>query len=261
LPDGLKPPQEEVSVAELELSKLIMKLELATRWSDRKVSREAFLVLINTFHKLFHWLHLACLPEVTFGTLTRRAPEGEALSIYAGGDHLAGWGGVEFARLYKQFKAELTSRSKRSSNPLSHALFGIQIGDRTSSPNPWFRAEFVRKSDYRPTGPMAIWVARQIRDVWRLKENRSYWRPLVALAASATAESIDIEKKLKIWAHSQVVEGQEPLSHVDKLPMFSSGDEEDIRAWRSFIRSRLLIGKKSASSTSCSPTGTRNSME
>ena len=239
---------KDVSVAAVELSRLSMQLQMCSHCSDFELSREAFIALSHLLRELLKWLQVhAYLPEFALGLLSHELPKDEAWRTYLRGDHIAGWAGVELARLYKQFKTELASRSKESANPFQRALFGMTIGNLTLPGNRWFRDEYNRNTDYRPTGRMAIWVARRIQDVWRLKENRSRWRRMLALslAIQASAGSVnEVEEKLKIWSNSNVVEGERSLQRVDQLPSFGSGGEEEIRTWRSFIRSVLLTNKK-----------------
>ena len=137
---------------------------MLTHNTDRNISREAFEALVNLFHTQFSWLRTtAILSPASLGALRRGPSEEDTWDRYTRGEHAAAWAGIELARVYKQIEAELRCRSKRSINPLRDLRLGFKVATFDFPPNRWFRDEFDRRTDYRPTGRMAVWVARKIR--------------------------------------------------------------------------------------------------
>ena len=176
--------------------------------------------------------------------MARDLPEQVAWKRYKDGEHVGAWTGVELAQLYKQFKAELRSRSKDSINWLRNTRFGFKAGEFDFPANRWFRDEYERRTDYRPTGRMALWVAQKIEEVRRLKENRSQWRPFVAITLVAKQPRLlsdtQTEAVLSELFRSEVVRGEEALKLLDSLPPFGDSSPLGSEPWRKFIRRRLL---------------------
>jgi hypothetical protein len=181
---------------------------------------------------------------MSLGALTRCLPEQDAWKQYNDGEHVGAWAGVELARLYKQFNAELRSRSKHSINRLRDMRFGFKAGKFDLPANRWFRDEYERRTDYRPTGRMAVWVARKIEEVRRLKENRSKLRPFVAITLvekqPLVLSDTQTEALLSEFFPSAVVRGEEALKLLDSLPPFGDSSALGSEEWRKFIRRRLL---------------------
>src|SRR4030095_10138283 len=98
-----------------------------------------------------------------------RSPEDDAWAKYEAGEHVAAWGGVELARLYRQIQANLRSRSKHSVNRLNDIRCGFKVGKIAVPPNAWFCTEYEREANYRPTGKMAVWTASTIHALRRHK--------------------------------------------------------------------------------------------
>ena len=224
---------------------LVRQLQMQAMDADIEVSRPAFEALIQIFHELFAWLRtMAGLHLMSLGALARDLPKQDAWKRYKNGQHVGAWAGVELARLYKQFKAELRSRSKDSINWMRDMRLGFKAGKFDFPANRWFRDEYERRTDYRPTGRMALWVAQKIEEVRRLKENRSRWRQFAAITV--------VEKQLRLLSETQtevvlskffpseVVRGEEALKLLDSLPGFGDSGALGSEAWRKFIRPRFL---------------------
>jgi hypothetical protein len=184
------------------------------------------------------------LHPMSLGALLRGLPEHDAWARYEQGQHVGAWAGVELARLCKRIKAELRSRSRHSVNPLRNIRLGFKAGKFDFPPNRWFRDEYERQTDYRPTGRMAVWVARKIEDVRRLKASRSRWRIIAAVNYDGGQPQVrsetEIEAVLSEWFPSEVVSGRETLKALDSLPRFGDSGQQCSEAWRNFIRRRFL---------------------
>jgi hypothetical protein len=229
---------EQVEQTGGELLRMVRQLEVWSRDSDLTVSRTAFTALAETLEEVLRWLQvMALLPEASLGGLLRQLPSNQARGRYRRGEHAAAWAGVELARLYKRFRAELWSRSRDSVNPFRDLRFGLQVGTLDPSPNEWFCAEYASRSDYRPTGKMAVWIAGKIEEVRSLKERRLQYRPLTTALFPTQG---DTETILPAWARSpNMVKGVAALRELDNLQPFGSTDE-DFEAWRNFLRRQLL---------------------
>jgi hypothetical protein len=227
---------------------LMHQLEMLAHKTGLQVSREAFEGLADVFHRAFTWLRTtAILSTQSLGALTRALPEEDAWRRYRRGEHAAAWAAVELARHYKQVKAELRSRSKYSINRLRDLRLGFKMGEFDFPPNDWFRKEYDRQTDHRPTGLMAVWVARKIQEMRPLKTNRSEWQSYASieivqgqLRFRPEHETNDILAEL---FRSDLVQGQ-ALRRLDDLPTFGSSNIADIEAWRKFVLRQVLTQKK-----------------
>jgi hypothetical protein len=227
---------EQVQQTGEQLLHLVRELEVLSRQSDLMVSRTAFEALSATLEELLRWLRImALLREASLGGLLRQLPSSHAWERYRRGEHVAAWASVELARLYKRIRAELWSRSKNSVNRLRDLRFGLQVGTFDPSPNEWFCAEYESKADYRPTGKMAVWIARKIEEVRSLKERQQYW-PLTMVVPTQG----NTEMTLPAWARSpDMVKGVAAFRELDDLQPFGSTNK-DLEAWRILLRRQLL---------------------
>jgi hypothetical protein len=237
--------RQRVSEARHELLRIARQLEMWAREPDLNVSRQAFQALTGLFHEIHSWLWFsALLAPAALGALLRRVSEDDAFEIYERGEHVAAWAGVELARIYKQIRAELGSRSKHSVNRLRDIRFGFNLGGSDWAPNAWFCAEYDNKADYRPTGAMAVWTARKIEEIRRIKDGRSRWRQYASMeivdGRLRLRKEDETESFLADWFPSAIVQG-EALKRLDALPTFGSSDVRAFEAWRKFVRRRLLM--------------------
>jgi hypothetical protein len=212
--------------------------------ADPNTSGEAFQALVRLHDQLSDWLYLMTIfHPASLAMLLHRFPKKDASARYQRGEHVGAWAGIELARRYRQMKAELGSRSNRSVSRFQTLCFGFKIADLEVPPNRWFRREIERRTDYRPTGEMAIWVARKIEAVRRLKENRSQWRHFAAISVVAGqlrfANDTETEAALSEVLSSDLVPGEEGLRLLDSLPLFGGTDVGGSEAWRKFINHRL----------------------
>ena len=212
--------------------------------ADSEANRHAFEALTETFRELFAWLHtMAALHPMSLGALLRRFPEREAQAKYDAGEHVGAWAGVELARVYRQILADLRSHSRHSVSHLREIRCGFDFGKLVVSPNAWFCAEYARKTDYRPTGKMAVWIAGKIEELRRIKESRSQWRGYASIEIlkgrlQLRAEN-EIDEILAVWFQADIAQG-EALRRLDNLPVFGSADVADFKVWRQFVRNRVL---------------------
>lgn len=208
---------------------------------DLSVSRSAFQTLTALVHHVLNWLlFTARFPTASLATLLRHLSENDAWKKYGRGEHAAGWAGVELARLYKKIKAELTSRSKRSVNPLRDLRYGFKVGKSDWPPNNWFRREYESKHDYRPTGKMAVWIARKIEEIRQVKRRQSECR----LFASIIGLQSDTEDILPASVQSKIVRGTSALKRLYDLPHFGEPKPEAIKVWQAFVRYQVLTQKQ-----------------
>lgn len=229
---------DQVEQTGSELMHLVCQLEVWSRHPDLNVSRTAFDALAATLHDLLSWLWMsAILPEASLGALVHELSSEVAWERYKRGEHVAAWTGVELARLCKQIKAELGSRSKHSINRVRDLRFGLELGNAHFSPNQWFCDEYESKADYRPTGQMAVWAARKIEEVRLLKQLRLQWWPLGTVVPPQT----EAETVLPAWRRlARMVKGEAALKQLDDLPPFGGSDADGFEAWRKFVRHQLL---------------------
>jgi hypothetical protein len=227
---------ERVEHTGRELSHLFRELEVWSRDADLSVSRKAFEVLAAMLHDLLTWLWMAALfPSASRGMLLSELPVDEGSERYKRGEHVSAWAGIELARLCKRFKAELGSRSK-SSNRMRDLQFGLQLTNVKLAPNQWFCTEYNSKADYRPTGDMAVWMARKIQEIRQLKERFRWW----PLNRPTQLES-NTEASLPDWCRvPDMVKGVRALKQLDDLPPFGDPNSGSFEAWRKFLRHQLL---------------------
>jgi hypothetical protein len=245
-PTGYSKEQEStknVLKTRLALLQLIHQLQMQALYADSK-SRPAFEALTQTLRELFTWVHtMAALHPMSLGALQRRLPTDDAWTKYEAGKHVGAWAGIELARLYRQVQADLKSRSKHAVNRLRDIRYGFKLGNFVNPPNAWFCTEYERKTDYRPTGEMSVWVAQKIEEVRRLKANRSHWRTYMVgkqvRLPSETAEAV-----LSEFSPSEVVRGEVALKTLDSLPGFGDSGPDGFEAWRKFIRRRVLTNPR-----------------
>jgi hypothetical protein len=217
---------------------IVYQLKGWSQHSDLTVSRKAFEALAATLDDLLAWLSImALLPEAALGGLLRQLPDKHARESYRRGEHVAAWAGVELARLYKRIRAELWSRSKDSANLLRDLRFGFQIRSSDASPNKWFCAEYESRADYRPTGNMAVWIARKIEEVRSLKECRLQYGPFAMVLVQIQSYKQMIFPDLA--RDPNMVKGVAALRELDNLQPFGSTDK-DFEPWRNFLRRQLL---------------------
>jgi hypothetical protein len=221
-----------------ELLRMARQLEVCSHHSDLQISRTAFEALSAVLDEILAWLWMtALLPEASLGGLSRQIGSDDAWQRYERGQHVAAWAGIELARLCKRIKAELGSRSKHSISRFRELRFGVDLGDSRLSPNQWFCAEFESRGDYRPTGRMAVWVARKIEEVRALKERRLKWWPLTTVVHPQN----ETDTELPAWCRSaEMVRGTAALKQLDNLPAFGGSDPDGLEAWRKFLRHQLL---------------------
>jgi hypothetical protein len=225
----------------------VHQLEMLAHNTDLKMSREAFEALVNLFYALFTWLRTtAILSPGSLGALKRGLPEEDAWERFTRGHHAAAWAGVELARFYKRIQAELRSRSKHFVNRLRDLRFGFKLATFDFPPNRWFRDEYERRTDYRPVGIMAVWVARKIEEMRRLKTSRSESRSCGGieiveghLRFRSKNEIGDIMAEM---SRSDLVRG-EGLKRLDDLPAFGTSNIGDVEAWRKFVLHQVLTQK------------------
>jgi hypothetical protein len=121
---------------------------------------------------------------------------------------------------------------------------GFKAGKFDFPANRWFLDEYERRTDYRPTGRMAVWVAQKIEEIRRLKAKRSRWRTFAAVTRVEGQRRVrsetEIEAVLSELFPSEVVSGHETLKMLDALPRFGDSAQEAFEAWRQFIRLRVL---------------------
>jgi hypothetical protein len=230
---------EQVKQTGGELFRMVRQLEVWSREPDLTISRTAFEALAAVLHEVLAWLWMmSLLPDASLGALLRQLPSDDAWKRYRRGEHVAAWAGVELARLYKRIRAELWSRSKDSVNRLRDLRLGLQVGTSDPSPNEWFCAEYKSRADYRPTGKMAVWIARKIEEVRSLKERRRLQYGPLATALVQTQS--DTKTIFPAWARvPDMVKGVAALRKLDNLQPFGSTDK-DFEAWRNFLRRQLL---------------------
>lgn len=223
------------------ISTLVHWLEMQAWDADLKTRRRAFEALTGVLHDVFAWLHTsALLPYASLGGLVRQLPGQDTWSPYNRGEHVTAWAGVELARFYKQMKADLGSRSKHSANRLRDLRFGYKRIEFRVPPNPWFREEYERRTDYRPSGKMAIWVARKIEEMRRLKAWRDYATiELVGDRLQLVRPYSETEAVLPDCLRSNLVRG-EAVKTLDSLPPFGDPSPHSFEAWRKFLRHRVL---------------------
>jgi hypothetical protein len=210
-------------------------------WSsdfDSKLSRTAFEALTALLDDLLAWLLMSALfHEASLGKLLRETSSDEAWERYIRGEHVGAWAGVKLARLYKRFKAELQSRSMQSINPLRELRLGLQLGNIDSSPNDWFCAEYESKADYRPTGQMAVWIARKIEEVRLLKQLLLRYGLLSAVLQSPSKT----EEAFPNWfRRPALVTTEAALKQLNNLPPFGGSNDSGFESWRRFLRYQLL---------------------
>jgi hypothetical protein len=165
-----------------ELWRIVYQLQGRVHKPDVSVSLPVFETLTDLLHQVLDWLLCtALLPLASQGVLLHHLAENEAWERYNRGEHAAAWAGIELARLYKKFRAQLTSRSKRSINRLRDLRYGFKVAKSNWPPNDWFRREYESKCDYRPTGQMVVWIARKIEKIRRVKTHRSQWRSYASI--------------------------------------------------------------------------------
>jgi hypothetical protein len=191
------------------------------------------------------WLRInAVLSDASLGALLRHYSESDAWERYKRGEHVAAWSGVELARHYKQIKAELGSRSKHSVNRLRDIRFGFKGTGFNFPANQWFKDEYERRTDYRPTGVMAVWVARKIEEFRTVKAARSELRLYAGINVvrdrSLLRPEDETEAVLPRRLRPAVVQGEAALNGLDSLPAFGGSGIRDLEAWRKFVRHRLL---------------------
>jgi hypothetical protein len=231
-----RPKPKQLTQAVGDLWSVIYQLEAWAHDSDLRVSRPAFETLSKLVHDLLAWLlWTARLPTGSLGALLERLPENEAWETYRRGEHAAAWAGVELARLYKKIRAQLTSRSKRSVNPLRDLRCGFKLGKLDSPPNDWFRREYESKRDYRPNGQMVVWIARKIEEIRRFKSDWLYAGIVMAKSGANLESEIEVG-----WLRSKIVQGAPALKRLDDLPRFGDPDPEAFKAWQSFVRRQVL---------------------
>jgi hypothetical protein len=225
---------EQVKRTGGELFRMVRQLEVWSREPDLTISRTAFEALAAVLHEVLAWLWMmSLLPDVSLGALSRQLPSDDAWTRYRRGEHVAAWAGVELARLYRQIKAELGSRSTHSINRLRDLRFGLKLGDLDFPPNHWFCAEYESGADYRPTGQMAVWTARKIEEIRLIKEGQ---RLRVVVPPQNETQGV-----LPGWFRSSdMVKGVAALKRLDDLPPFGSSDVGAFEAWRKFLRRQLL---------------------
>jgi len=219
--------------AELEQSVIrgISRLERLVSQADPPTSRKAFKELLYWLYYLIDWLYWTALrSDVTLDSLLRTLPEKDARARYKQGEHPAAWAGIELARLYRGFKAELASRSSKSFHRLRCLQSGFKDAHLDCPANVWFCSEYKRDTDYRPTGEMAVWVALKIDEIRAIKSHCAYWRQFLP--------EDEIEQLVDGFG-SELVGGTEFRKQLDALPLFG-GPESDLKVWRSFVRGRLL---------------------
>jgi hypothetical protein len=235
---------ENVTIAPCNPFELIRQLQTEALNSDLTRSESAFETLSQMFHELHVWLQtMTALHPMSLRLLLGELPEDKAWTRYKHGEHVGAWAGAELGRFYRQTKADLRSCSRHSVNPVRVIRVGFKAGKLDFPANRWFLDEYERRTDYRPSGRMAVWVARKIEDVRRLKANRSRWRIIAGYRVErqlhVRSES-EIEALLSEWFRSDVVSGEETLKILDALPGFGSSDRQGFEGWRKFIRRRIL---------------------
>jgi len=239
-----KSSAQDTAEARSDLFRLVNKLEKFAREPDLKVSRFAFDALVVVFRRVLAWLNTnALLPDASLGSLSRHLSESDAWERYNRGEHIAAWSGVALARHYKQIKAELGSRSKHSVNRLRDLRLGFKITGFDSPANQWFKREYERRTDYRPTGVMAVWVARKIEEFRTLKAARSRLRLYAGINVVRDRSLLRPENEkaaLPSWLRPAVLQGEAALNRLDSLPAFGGSGIRDLEAWRKFVRHRLL---------------------
>jgi hypothetical protein len=239
-----KSSAQDTADARSDLLRLVSKLEKLAREPDLKVSRFAFDALIVVFRQVLAWLNMnAVLADASLGSLSRHLSESDAWARYNRGEHIAAWSGVELARHYKQIKAELGSRSKHSANRLHDLLLGFKTTGFDFPANQWFKNEYERRTDYRPTGQMAVWVARKIEGFRTLKAARSQLRLYAGISVVRDRTPLwenETEAVLPSWLRPAVLQGEAALNRLDSLPTFGESGTYDLEAWRKFVRHRLL---------------------
>jgi hypothetical protein len=219
---------------------VIYQLKTWAHDSDFEIRRPAFEALSELFRDLLAWLHYTALfAPASLGALLELLPENEAWETYRRGEHSGAWAGVELARLYKKIRAQLTSRSKRSVNPLRDLLYGFKLGQSDQPPNDWFRREYESKRDYRPTGKMSVWIARKIEEIRRVKAFRSEWRLYAGIVMAKSGANLKSEPGVT-WLRSKMVQGAPALKRLDDLRPFGDPDPEAVKAWQSFVRRQVL---------------------
>ena len=240
-----KSSAQRVAHARSDLFRLVRELETLTREADLRTSRSAFDALIVVLHEVLVWLRInALLADASLGRLLRQLSESEAWERYTRGEHVAAWSGVELARHYKHIKAELLSRSKHCVNLLRDIRFGFKGTRSDFSANQWFKDEFERRTDYRPIGVMAVWVARQIEAFRTVKAARSQLRLYAGISGVRDGSLLRPQNETKAvlpsWFRPAVIQGEAALKQLDSLPAFGGSDTCDFEAWRKFVRHRLL---------------------
>jgi hypothetical protein len=232
--EGKSAAAQCVAEARSDLLRLVRQVEKLAREADLEVSRSASEALIAVLREVLAWLRInALIPDASLGALFRQLSKNDAWERYTRGEHVAAWSGIELARHYKQIKAELLSRSKHSVN----WLLDVLVGSNDFPANQWFKGEYERQTDYRPTGAMAVWVARKIEEFRRGKAARLY---AAGIGHSPLRPQNETEAVLPGWFRPAVIQGEAALKRLDSLPAFGGSDIRDFEAWRKFVRHRLL---------------------
>jgi hypothetical protein len=248
-----RPTVKQQAKAVGELWRVVYQFE---RWAafepDLGVSQSAFGTLTDLVHRVLTSMRcIALFPDGSLGALSRHLPENDAWERYRRGEHAAAWAGVELARLYKRIKAQLASRSKRSINPLRDLLYGSKVGKFDMPPNEWFRGEYETKRDYRPTGRMAVWVARKIENIRRLKARR--WVSQLCASIKFANDRAKLrpqpetktdDKLATLFRPPKVVQSDRALKKLDNLPPFGGPGAGAINDWQSFVRHEVLTQKE-----------------
>lgn len=229
-----------------ELWRVVYQLEWWARHEpDLSVSLPAFQTLTALVHQVLAWLlSTALLPEGSLGMLSLHLPENEARETFRRGEHAAAWAGLELARLYKKFGAELASRSKWSVNRLRDLRYGFKLGKSDWPPNDWFRREYESKHDYRPTGKMAVWIARKIEEIRRIKAGGWPWPLYASIEIAQDGAELrsrpETENILAGLFRSEIVQGALALKRLDDLPRFGDPETRAVKDWQSFVRRQVL---------------------
>jgi hypothetical protein len=240
-----KSSAQDTADARSDLLRLVYKLEKLAREPDLKVSRFAFDALIVVFRQVLSWLNMnAVLADASLGSLSRHLSESDAWERYNRGEHIAAWSGLELARHYKQIKGELGSRSKHSVNRLRDLRLGFKTMGFNFAGNQWFKDEYERRTDYRPTGRMAVWVAWKIEGFRTLKTARSQLRQYAGINVVRDRTPLrpenGTEAVLPSWLRPAMLQGEAALNRLDSLPAFGESGTHNLEAWRKFVRHRLL---------------------
>ncbi len=231
--------RDEVRSSGRELSRIFRELEVWSLNPDLGVSRAAFEALAAMLQELIRWLWMAALfPDASLAMLESELPGEQGRERYRRGEHVSAWAGIELARLYKRIKVELGSRSSQSINRIRDLQSGFRLTNKHFAPNQWFSTEYNSNVDYRPTGEMAVWMARKVEELRRLKECRVLWWPISAAATQLESNTETILPPL--FRTPDMVKGKTALEQLDNLPPFGDSDSGSFEAWRKFLRRQLL---------------------